>query len=83
MLPLYYKCINFSFIFPVPKKYCRSIDVLCNICSFLFQLSTTTAPAPPPSCFPSMAKLKLENGNLVTMSELQLGNKVQIGIVLL
>ena len=32
-------------------------------------------------CFPSMAKVKLENGMSVTMSELQIGSRVQTGIM--
>ena len=31
------------------------------------------------SCFPSTASISLENGELVTMSQLQLGNQVQTG----
>ena len=31
-------------------------------------------------CFPSTAKVNLENGNLVSMSELQCGDRVQAGI---
>ena len=30
-------------------------------------------------CFPSEAKVSLENGKSVTMSELQIGDKVKIG----
>ena len=30
-------------------------------------------------CFPSKSKVKLENGDIVTMSELQKGDKVQTG----
>ena len=30
-------------------------------------------------CFPSKTKTKLENGKIVTMSELQKGDKVQTG----
>ena len=32
-----------------------------------------------PSCFPPTASVSLENGELVTMSQLQLGNQVQTG----
>ena len=31
-------------------------------------------------CFPSSAKVKLESGKIVPMSELQIGDQVQIGI---
>ena len=31
------------------------------------------------SCFPSQTKIRLENGEIVTMSELQEGDKVQTG----
>ena len=37
------------------------------------------AEKPDNSCFPSMATIKLENGKIITMSELQKGDKVQIG----
>ena len=37
-------------------------------------------PKVPKICFPSTAKVKLVNGKLVTMSELQIGDKVQIGM---
>ena len=30
-------------------------------------------------CFPSLAKVKLENGKSLAMSELQIGDKVQTG----
>ena len=30
-------------------------------------------------CFPSVAKVKVENGKLLAMSELQIGDKVQTG----
>ena len=30
-------------------------------------------------CFPSLTKIKLENGETVTMSELKKGHKVQTG----
>ena len=34
-------------------------------------------------CFPSFAKVKLENGKPLAMSELQIGDKVQTGKQLL
>ena len=37
-------------------------------------------PPPPPSCFPSESKVNLENGKSVTMSELNIGDRVQTGI---
>ena len=41
-----------------------------------------TPPTPPPKgkCFPSTAKVSLENGKYVTMSELRTEDKVQTGI---
>ena len=30
-------------------------------------------------CFPSTAKINLENGNVITMSELQIGDRVKTG----
>ena len=37
------------------------------------------AEEPDDFCFPSLATIKLENGKIITMSELQKGDKVQIG----
>ena len=50
--------------------------------------SLTLPPPCPPcecglndcSCFPSTATVNLENGKAVTMSELQVGDKVQTGM---
>ena len=36
-------------------------------------------PPPPPGCFPSTSRVTLENGESVTMSELQGGDMVQTG----
>ena len=43
----------------------------------------TKAPGASSSCFPSTASLNLHNGKSVTMSELQIGDKVQTGRVLM
>ena len=46
--------------------------------------TTTTQPPPPPpskKCFPSTARVNLETGKSVSMSELQIGDKIQIGRV--
>ena len=32
------------------------------------------------ACFPSVARVRLHNGKVVTMSELQIGDQVQTGI---
>ena len=52
-----------------------------------FGLIYDSPPSPPCECglndcdcFPSTATVNLENGKTVTMSELQLGDKVQTGI---
>ena len=42
--------------------------------------TTTTTTASPGNCFPSSARVMLENGKSVTMSELQIGDKVQTGM---
>ena len=42
---------------------------------FLFQLDSG-------GCFPSMAKVKIENGNWIEISELQPRDHVQTGIIL-
>ena len=41
---------------------------------------TTHPPPPTTSCFPSIAKVKLQNGKSITMSELQIGDQVQTGV---
>ena len=38
------------------------------------------AKAPSGSCFPLLAKVELENGDSVTMSELHIGDRVQTGM---
>ena len=48
--------------------------------------TTSPPPTPAPSgggCFPSSAKVKLQNGKSVTMAELQVGDKVQTGTCIL
>ena len=58
------------------------------VCSYLMFSSTKRSkhsnvyflvPPPPPGCFPSTARVNLENGKSVTMSEIQMGFRVQIG----
>ena len=48
---------------------------------FLVTTTTTATPSPSSSsgCFPSESRVKLENGESVTMSELQIGDKIQTG----
>ena len=67
----------------------------CCFCSGTATTSTTTTtttttttrppPPPPPSkkCFPSTAKVKLESGKLVKMSELQIGDQIETGRMVL
>ena len=40
---------------------------------------TVPPPTPPPRCFPASAKVNLENGKTVEMSQLHTGDQVQIG----
>ena len=42
--------------------------------------TTTTPPPPSKPCFPLNAKVKVENGKSVQMSELQIGDRVQTGM---
>ena len=42
--------------------------------------TTTTTTPPPPNCFPSTARVSLENGKSVTMSALYVGDKVKTGM---
>ena len=41
---------------------------------------TTTTKKRKPPCFPSTARVSLENGKSVIMSELQVGDRAQTGI---
>ena len=51
-----------------------------NYCCSTITTRTTTPPPPPgPSCFPSTARVNLQNGKSVAMSELQIGDHVQAG----
>ena len=49
---------------------------MCSISLFYFHFIVKPVES---ACFPAMAKVKLENGKIVTMSKLQKGDKVQIG----
>ena len=58
----------------------------CQIADAWIQHDTRTicceCNQPPPSkrCFPAEAKIKLQNGRLMSMSELQIGERVQTGM---
>ena len=80
--------------FPLPRhtKTQRPNRILnFGITLFIFVLehyfnsvipSTTTTPAPPSGgCFPSVSKVNLENGKIVKLSQLKIGDKVQTGIL--
>ena len=58
-------------------EHCRSSK--CRYCLDPPSRYQTTTPAPPPSCFPSAARVNLQTGETVTMSELQIGDRVQTG----
>ena len=69
------------------EDYC-SLNVLCRYCenppSQYLTTTTTLAPAPTfgwgwEGCFPSTAKVTIQNGKTMTMSELQTGDHVQTG----
>ena len=47
-------------------------EMMINVCFIV-------PPPPPPACFPSSARVNLENGKSVTMSQLQKGDKVETG----
>ena len=49
---------------------------MCSISLFYFHFIVKPVES---ACFPAMAKVKLENGKIVTMSKLQKEDKVQIG----
>ena len=52
-------------------------------CGDTYHCCVAPPPPPPPppqeKCFPSSARVILENGKSVTMSELQIGDRVQTG----
>ena len=57
----------------------------CCFCHDVPGRTTTPPPPPPPpppsssGCFPSDAKVKLENGELLAMSKLEIGDRIQTG----
>ena len=58
-----------------PCDYCHSYGVVYECCQ--------CRPPPPPkssSCFPSFAKVMIENGKMITMSDLQLGDRLETGM---
>ena len=58
------------------------LDYYCcftNSTALPTKTTTTMAPPPGPSCFPSAAKVNLQNGKSVTMSELPIGDQVLAG----
>ena len=69
---------------PVPD-YSRSCPTMCVAkCGDNYHCckgTPTVTKAPPASsvCIPSSARVSLENGKSVTMSDLQIGDKVQTG----
>ena len=48
---------------------------ICSTCTIQNNFAFTEGK----SCFPSMSKIKLENGKIIPMSELQTGDRVQTG----
>ena len=40
-----------------------------------------TPPPPPTACFPSNAKIHLQNGKSIRMSEMKIGDQIQTGIM--
>ena len=76
-------------------QQCHDDDNLCCFCQLVEDIpptttTTTTTPAPKTTttqsssggveCFPGVAKVHLENGNLIQMSELKVGDLVQTGL---
>ena len=52
----------------------------CRYCENPPSRLQTTTKGPPPACFPSTAKVNLQTGKTVTISELQAGDRVQTGM---
>ena len=46
----------------------------------LDQPSSSSSSSSGDGCFPTVAKVKIENGDTVVMSQLEIGDQVQIGI---
>ena len=71
----------------IDRKGCAACNCQCGSywsrASNQYECSTCPPPPPPPSggghCFPSAARVSLENGQTVIMSELQAGDKVKTG----
>ena len=42
--------------------------------------SSSSSSSSGDGCFPTVAKVKIENGDTVVMSQLEIGDQVQIGI---
>ena len=73
----------------IERKGCASCGCPCGdyFSTSSNQYECKTCPPPPPpantggdDCFPSAARVSLENGKSVMMSELQIGDKVQTGM---
>ena len=65
-------------------QYCCSVDFAVNhpdqwLAPCPTATTTTKKPKKKKSCFPSTAKVTLEDRSLVTMSERKIGDKVQTG----
>ena len=66
----------------VKIQFCSFYSILLFYLYFVVTTTTTTTTPSPSSssgCFPSESRVKLENGKLVAMSELQIGDKIQTG----
>ena len=60
---------------------CNPCGCLCGVCeNGVGGLKCCgNCPPPPVHCFPITARVSLESGKSVTMSELQIGDRVQTG----
>ena len=47
----------------------------------MFNLDSSSSSTEEEGCFPGFGKVKIENGPPVTMFDLKIGDKVQIGII--
>ena len=57
---------------------CAIVYTMSNYVAWSYQ--SNYAPSVHSACFPSIARVNLENGKVVTMSELKTGDRVQTGI---
>ena len=59
---------------------CIIIEMITDIRQISQPPSPSSSSSKSSSCFPSFAKVNIENGKVITMSDLQLGDRVETGM---